>query len=139
MQHYFNGTFLPSAVSSIAQWDGGDLLNLGSQLRGTFWAYLTIRTWAPEGPFKSDYVVTNSDCQVLLTIEGVEFLLLVLNVLQSQKIAWRNALPLSGSRKCFLWQIIVSPQHSLSIDHYIFAGYSKSSLPRHWSIRYSNS
>ena len=90
----FNGTFLPSAVGSIARWDGGDLLDLGS---GTFWAYLTIRTWAPEGPFKSDYVVTNSDCQVLLTIEGVEFLLAGVE---------RTPIAVNGMEECLttIWQ-----------------------------------
>ena len=69
----FSGTFLPAKVDSLARWDKGNLSNLESQLHGTFWTYVTSRTWAPEGPFKCDYIVANSEGQVLLTIEGVEF------------------------------------------------------------------
>jgi hypothetical protein len=98
----FDGTFLPSTVGSIARWDGGDLSDLGSQLRGTFWTYLTIRSWAPEGPFKSDYVVTNSDCQVLLTIEGVEFFLAGVE---------RTPITDSGMEECLttVWQPKIFP------------------------------
>lgn len=69
----FNGTFLPAKVSSLARWDKGNPSNLESQLHGTFWTYVTSRSWAPEGPFNCDYIVANSEGQVLLTIEGVEF------------------------------------------------------------------
>ena len=69
----FNGIILPKKVDSLARWDKDNLSNLESQLCGTFWTYVTSRTWAPEGPFKCDYIVANSDGQVLLTIEGVEF------------------------------------------------------------------
>jgi hypothetical protein len=69
----FNGIFLPAKVDSLARCDEGNLSNLESQLLGTFWTYVTSRTWAPEGPFKCDYIVANSEGQVLLIIEGVEF------------------------------------------------------------------
>ena len=71
----FNGVILPTKVDSLARWDEGNISNLESQLHGTFWTYFTSRTWAPEGPFKCDYIVANSEGQVLLTIEGVEFTL----------------------------------------------------------------
>ena len=69
----FNGTFLPSKVDLLARWDEGYPSNIESQLHGIFWTYVTIRTWAPEGPFKCDYIVANFEGQVQLVIEGVEF------------------------------------------------------------------
>lgn len=69
----FSGIILPVKVESLTRWDEGNISDLESQLRGTFWTYVTSRTWLPEGPFKCDYIVANSEGQVLVIIEGVEF------------------------------------------------------------------
>ena len=71
----FSGTYLPAKFGSVTRWDGGDNLDFNSQLHGNFWTYLTVRDWVPEGSLKCDYIVTNSECRILLTIEGLEFVL----------------------------------------------------------------
>ncbi|KIK85335.1 hypothetical protein PAXRUDRAFT_831969 [Paxillus rubicundulus Ve08.2h10] len=69
----FNSVFLPVKIDAIRRWDSMDSPNLDDELkRGSIWTYFTGRTWAPHGPFKSDYVIVNSQGHVLLTIEGFE-------------------------------------------------------------------
>jgi hypothetical protein len=69
----FNSVFLPVKIDVIRRWDSMDAPDLDDELkRGSVWTYFTGRTWAPLGPFKSDYVIVNSQGRVLLTIEGFE-------------------------------------------------------------------
>ena len=68
----YTETLLPVKIDQITRWDKGDNNDLDFDLRGTIWTYLTISTWSPNGPCRSDLVVTNSESQVLLTIEGME-------------------------------------------------------------------
>jgi hypothetical protein len=68
----FTETLLPVKIDQITRWDKGDNNDLDFHLRGTIWTYLTITTWSPNGPCRSNLVVTNSESQVLLTIEGME-------------------------------------------------------------------
>ncbi|KAG6329538.1 hypothetical protein ID866_9551, partial [Astraeus odoratus] len=49
-----------------------DAPNLNSELKNGIWIYFTGRTWAPDGLFKSDYIIANSEGRVLFTIEGFE-------------------------------------------------------------------
>ncbi|KAH7909125.1 putative nonribosomal peptide synthetase [Hygrophoropsis aurantiaca] len=68
----FNGVFLPVKMDSLRRWDSHNNLDLDSEIKKGLWTYFTGRTWAPGGPFKSDYVVANSEGRVLLTIDGFE-------------------------------------------------------------------
>jgi Polyketide synthase dehydratase len=68
----FTETLLPVKVDQITRWDKGDNNDLDFDLRGTIWTYLTISTWTPSGPCRSNLIVTNSESLVLLTIEGME-------------------------------------------------------------------
>jgi hypothetical protein len=63
-------TLLPVKIDQITRWGKGDNNDLDFRLRGTIW--LTISIWSPNGPCRSNLVVTNSDSLVLLTIEGME-------------------------------------------------------------------
>ena len=68
----FTETLLPVKIDQITRWDKGDNNDLDFHLQGTIWTYLTISTWSPNGPCRSNLVVTNSESLVLLTIDGME-------------------------------------------------------------------
>jgi len=68
----FSGIFLPSKVDTISRWDSGTFVDFDPGLQGIVWSYFTVRNFAPEGPLTFDYIVANSEKQVLLTIEGFE-------------------------------------------------------------------
>lgn len=68
----FTGVFLPVKIDSITRWDSRDGPDLDEEFKGGIWTYFIARTWAPLGPFKSDYIITNSAGRVLFTIEGFE-------------------------------------------------------------------
>ncbi|KAH7918142.1 ketoacyl-synt-domain-containing protein, partial [Leucogyrophana mollusca] len=68
----FNGVFLPVKIDALRRWDSRDAPDLDSEIKKGIWTYFTGRTWAPGGPFKSDYVIANSEGRVLFTIEGFE-------------------------------------------------------------------
>jgi hypothetical protein len=68
----FTETLLPVKIEEITRWDKGDNDDLDFHLQGTIWTYLTISTWSPSGPCRSNLIVTNSESQVLLTIDGME-------------------------------------------------------------------
>ncbi|KIJ60828.1 polyketide synthetase [Hydnomerulius pinastri MD-312] len=68
----FNGVFLPVKIDALRRWDSADSPDLDAELKQGIWAYFTGRTWAPLGPFKSDYIIANSQGRVLFTIEGFE-------------------------------------------------------------------
>ena len=65
---------VPVKIDQITRWDKGDNNDpsLDFDLRGTIWTYLTIGSWSPNGPCRSNLVVTNSEPQVLLTNEAME-------------------------------------------------------------------
>lgn len=71
-QFDFNGVFLPVRINAIRRWDSRNAPDLDSEIKKGIWTYFTGRTWAPNGPFKSDYIIANSEGKVLLTIEGFE-------------------------------------------------------------------
>lgn len=71
-QFDFNGVFLPVKIDAIRRWDSHDAPDLDSEIKKGIWTYFTGTTWAPGGPFKSDYVIANSEGKVLFTIEGFE-------------------------------------------------------------------
>ncbi|KAI6098831.1 putative nonribosomal peptide synthetase [Pisolithus croceorrhizus] len=71
-QFDFNGVFLPVKIDALRRWDSRDAPDLDAELKKGVWTYFTGRTWAPGGPFKSDYVVANSEGRVLFTVEGFE-------------------------------------------------------------------
>ncbi|KAH7890103.1 putative nonribosomal peptide synthetase [Phlebopus sp. FC_14] len=71
-QFDFNGVFLPVKIDALRRWDSRDAPDLDSEIKKGIWTYFTGRTWAPGGPFKSDYVIANSEGRVLFTIEGFE-------------------------------------------------------------------
>ncbi|EIW85840.1 hypothetical protein CONPUDRAFT_80229 [Coniophora puteana RWD-64-598 SS2] len=71
-QFDFNGVFLPVKIDALRRWDSADAPNLDEELQKGVWTYFVARTWAPEGPFKSDYIIANSEGKVLFTIEGFE-------------------------------------------------------------------
>ncbi|KAF9219105.1 putative nonribosomal peptide synthetase [Gyrodon lividus] len=68
----FDGVFLPVKIDVLRRWDSQDAPDLDGELKQGIWTYFTGRTWTPLGPFKSDYVIINSQGRVLLTIEGFE-------------------------------------------------------------------
>lgn len=68
----FTETLLPVKIDQITRWDKGDNNDLDFHLQGTIWTYLTISTWSPNGPCRSNLVVTNSESLVLLTVDGME-------------------------------------------------------------------
>ena len=68
----FTETLLPVKIDQITRWDKGDNSDLDFHLPTTMWAYLTISTWNPSGPCRSNLTVTDSESLVLLTIEGME-------------------------------------------------------------------
>ena len=69
----FTETLLPVKIEQITRWDKGDDSDINFEMmQGTIWTYLTITTWAPSGPCKSNLIVGNSESQVLLTIDGME-------------------------------------------------------------------
>ncbi|KAI6009612.1 putative nonribosomal peptide synthetase [Pisolithus orientalis] len=71
-QFDFNGVFLPVKIDALRRWDSRDAPDLDAELKKGMWTYFTGRTWAPGGPFKSDYIVANSEGRILFTIEGFE-------------------------------------------------------------------
>ncbi|KIJ63455.1 polyketide synthetase [Hydnomerulius pinastri MD-312] len=71
-QFDFNGVFLPVKIDALRRWDSRDAPDLDSEIKKGIWTYFTGRTWAPGGPFKSDYIIANSEGRVLFTIEGFE-------------------------------------------------------------------
>ncbi|KIK92693.1 hypothetical protein PAXRUDRAFT_146735 [Paxillus rubicundulus Ve08.2h10] len=71
-QFDFNGVFLPVKIDALRRWDSYDAPDLDSEIKKGIWTYFTGRTWAPGGPFKSDYIIANSEGKVLFTIEGFE-------------------------------------------------------------------
>ena len=71
-QFDFNGVFLPVKIDALRRWDSRDAPDLDAEIRKGIWTYFTGRTWAPGGPFKSDYIIANSEGRVLFTIEGFE-------------------------------------------------------------------
>ncbi|KAF9241407.1 putative nonribosomal peptide synthetase [Melanogaster broomeanus] len=71
-QFDFNGVFLPVKIDALRRWDSHDSPDLDSEIKKGIWTYFTGRTWAPGGPFKSDYIIANSEGKVLFTIEGFE-------------------------------------------------------------------
>ena len=68
----YTETLLPVKIDQITRWDKGDNSDLDLHLQGTIWVYLTISTWTPTGPCRSNLIVTDADSLVLLTIEGME-------------------------------------------------------------------
>ena len=68
----FNGVFLPVKIDALRRWDSRDAPNMDAEIKKGIWTYFTGRTWAPGGPFKSDYIIANSEGRVLFTIEGFE-------------------------------------------------------------------
>ncbi|KAF8800322.1 hypothetical protein BYT27DRAFT_6834852 [Phlegmacium glaucopus] len=68
----FTENLLPVKIEQITRWDKGDNSDLDFDLQGTIWAYLTITTWAPSGPCRSNLIVANSESRVILTIDGME-------------------------------------------------------------------
>jgi len=70
----FTGVILPFKIDAIRRWDSRDAPDLDSEIRKGIWTYFTSRIWAPShgGPFKSDYIIANSEGKVLLTMEGFE-------------------------------------------------------------------
>ncbi|KAL4075275.1 hypothetical protein V8B97DRAFT_2022271 [Scleroderma yunnanense] len=71
-QFDFNGVFLPVKIDALRRWDSRDAPDMDSEIKKGIWTYFTGRTWAPGGPFKSDYIIANSEGRVLFTIEGFE-------------------------------------------------------------------
>ena len=71
----FNGVFLPVKIDAFHRWDSPGALDLDCAIKKGIWVYFTSTTWAPAGPFKSNYVVANSEGKVLFTIEGFEIAL----------------------------------------------------------------
>lgn len=71
-QFDFNGVFLPVKIDALRRWDSRDAPGLDSEIKKGIWTYFKGRTWAPAGPFKSDYIIANSEGKVLFTIEGFE-------------------------------------------------------------------
>jgi len=74
-QFDFNGVFLPVKIDAFRRWDSRDAPNLDSEIRKGIWAYFTAITWSPIGPYKSNYIIANSEGKVLFTIEGFEIAL----------------------------------------------------------------
>lgn len=71
-QFDFNGVLLPVKIDAIRRWDSRDAPDLDSEIKKGIWTYFTGITWAPAGPFKSNYIIANSEGKVLFTIEGFE-------------------------------------------------------------------
>ncbi|KAG9317960.1 hypothetical protein JVU11DRAFT_12 [Chiua virens] len=71
-QFDFNGVFLPVGIDAIRRWDSRDAPDLDSELKKGIWTYFIASTWASGGPYKSDYIIANSEGKVLFTIEGFE-------------------------------------------------------------------
>ena len=74
-QFDFNGVFLPVKIDALRRWDSRDAPDLDSEIKKGIWTYFTGTTWAPGGPFKSNYIIANSEGKVLFTIEGFEIAL----------------------------------------------------------------
>ncbi|KAF8800384.1 hypothetical protein BYT27DRAFT_7148677 [Phlegmacium glaucopus] len=68
----FTETLLPVKIDEITRWDKGDNSDLDFDLQGTIWTYLTISTWTPSGPCRSNLIVANSESRIILTIDGME-------------------------------------------------------------------
>lgn len=71
-QFDFSAVLLPVKIDSIRRWDSCDALDLDSEIKKGIWTYFTSIIWAPFGPFRSNYIVANSEGKVLFTIEGFE-------------------------------------------------------------------
>ncbi|KAI9458237.1 putative nonribosomal peptide synthetase, partial [Boletus coccyginus] len=72
-QFDFNGVFIPVRIDAIRRWDSRDVMDLDSEIKKGIWTYFTGAIWEPGGPFKSDYIIANSEGKVLFTIEGFDF------------------------------------------------------------------
>ncbi|KAJ3194330.1 hypothetical protein HK101_002999 [Irineochytrium annulatum] len=66
------GLFVPVKIGRLARWDLSGADNLDDELKGQVWVYFTMREWAPDGPYVTDYVVVNSDGYVILSIDEFE-------------------------------------------------------------------
>ncbi|KAJ3195836.1 hypothetical protein HK101_010930 [Irineochytrium annulatum] len=66
------GLFVPVRIGRLARWDLSGKDNLDEELKGEVWVYFTMREWAPDGPYVTDYVVVNSDGYVILSIDEFE-------------------------------------------------------------------
>ncbi|KAG6329744.1 hypothetical protein ID866_9345, partial [Astraeus odoratus] len=97
-QFDFNGVFLPVKIDAFRRWDSCDAPNLNSELKNGIWIYFTGRTWAPDGPFKSDYIIANSEGRVLFTVEGFE----VARVPDAELVAITDSS--LGERLTIIWQ-----------------------------------
>jgi len=74
-QFNFNGTFLSVKINAFHHWDSRDVPDRDSEIRKGIWAYFAAITWSPVGPFKSNYIIANSEGKVLFTIKGFQIVL----------------------------------------------------------------
>ena len=102
----FSGVFLPVKVDTISRWDSDKFVDFDPGLQGIVWSYFTVRNFAPEGPLTVDYIVANSEKQVLLTIEGFETMLAPHNGVADISMA---------ERLTIIWQPKVFPSSNFSL------------------------
>lgn len=66
-QFNFNGVPLPVNLDVLTRYD----VNFRGSNEGGLWVYCQCRTWAPEGPFRFNFTVSDSQGRIVLTIDGL--------------------------------------------------------------------
>jgi hypothetical protein len=102
----FSGVFLPVKVDTFSRWDSDKFVDFDPGLQGIVWSYFTVRNFAPEGPLTFDYIVANSEKQVLLTIEGFETVVAPHDIVADIGMA---------ERLTIIWQPKVFPSSNFSL------------------------
>jgi len=102
----FSGVFLPVKVDTVSRWDSDKFVDFDPGLQGIVWSYFTVRNFAPEGPLTFDYIVANSEKQVLLTIEGFETVVAPHDAVADISMA---------ERLTIIWQPKVFPSSNFSL------------------------
>jgi hypothetical protein len=67
-QFNFNGVPLPVNLDALTRYD----VDFRRSNEGGLWVYCWCRTWAPEGPFRFNFVVSDLQGHIVLTLDGLK-------------------------------------------------------------------
>lgn len=98
-QFDFNGVLLPVNLDTLTRYD----IDFRGSNEGGLWVYCSCRTWAPEGPFRFNFIVSNLQGHIVLTIDGLE------NVLAPAEYLIPTTDISPGQRLTTVWQPKIFP------------------------------
>jgi hypothetical protein len=64
----FNGVLLPVNLDALTRYD----VDFRGSNEGGLWVYCWCRTWAPEGPFRFNFIVSDMQGHIVLTLDGLK-------------------------------------------------------------------